>query len=44
MLTSVFFEKMLIFKHFPIISSIFDGFLTVTATVSFLTWMEVKTL
>ena len=44
MLTSVFFEKILIFKHFLIISSIFDGFLTVTTTVSFLTWMEVKTL
>ena len=44
MLTSVFFEKILIFKHFLIISSIFDGFLTVTTTVSFLAWMEVKTL
>ena len=44
MLTSEFFEKILIFKHFLIISSIFDGFLTVTAIVSFLTWMEVKTL
>ena len=44
MLTSVFFEKILIFKHFLIISSIFDGFLTATAIVSFLTWMEIKTL
>ena len=44
MLTLAFFKKILIFKHFLIISSIFDGFLTVTAIVSFLTWMEVKTL
>ena len=44
MLTLAFFKRILIFKHFLIISSIFDGFLTVTAIVSFLTWMEVKTL
>ena len=44
MLPPAFFEKILIFKHVLIISSTFDGFLIVTATVSFLTWMEVKTL
>ena len=44
MLTLAFFKRILIFKHFLITSSIFDGFLTVTAIVSFLTWMEVKTL
>ena len=44
MLPSAFFEKILIFKHVLIISSTFDGFLIVTATVSFLTWMVVKTL
>ena len=44
MLALAFFKRILIFKHFLIISSIFDGFLTVTAIVSFLMWMEVKTL
>ena len=43
MLPSAFFEKIITFKHVLIISSTFDGFLIVTATVSFLTWMEVKT-